>query len=283
MHPILPLRSLLFVPGDNERKLARALESPADALVCDWEDGVAPDTKALARSQTSAVLNSRPANQRVVLIRINPVSSPEFEKDVVYARQAHPEGLVLSKITSARDIRQVNKICQMRGQPELWLFPMIESAIGLSNAAEIARCQSVAALLFGAEDFCANTGIIRGKEELELLYARSALVIAASAAGRKVIDSPCLSLNDAQAVRESAVRARDLGFTGKLAIHPRQVDILNQAFVPRSEEIEKASRIIEAFAGGGQGVISVDGMMVDDAVVKRARRLLQLVRRAPGE
>lgn len=259
----------------------KALQAPADALVVDWEDGVAANRKAAARSQTATFLTDRGATPDAVLIRLNPVRSPYFAADIASARQVHADGFVLSKVASVGDIKHVQKQLEKSGkQCNVWLLPLIESAAALLSASAIANCSPwVAALAFGAEDFCADTGITRGNEEIELLYARSTLVAAGRAAKRQVIDSPCLTFADDQAVMRAASRARNLGFTGKLAIHPRQVEILNEAFSARAEEIDKANRILEAFATNHEGVAVVDGTMVDEAVVKHARQVLQLAKR----
>jgi citrate lyase subunit beta / citryl-CoA lyase len=280
MRPLVALRSLLFVPGDDQRKLMKAAKAPADALVIDWEDAVAPGRKAVARSHTMAFLASREIFASVVLVRVNPIHSLGFAADIAHVRQVHAEGLVLSKVVSAKDVQYAEEQLNGSGSRQgVWLFPMIESAAGLLNASAIVNSsERVAALIFGAEDFCADTGITRGREEIELLYARSAIVAAARAANRQVIDSPCLVFNDDREVAKAALRARNLGFTGKLAIHPRQLRILNKSFSPRPEEIREAQRILAAVAASGEGVTAVDGTMVDEAVVKRARQILEMAK-----
>jgi citrate lyase subunit beta/citryl-CoA lyase len=274
------LRSLLFVPGDDEHKLMRAAHAPADALVIDWEDVVAHERKTAARCDTMAFLASREVFARVVLVRVSPIHSLEFAADIAHVSQVHAEALVLSKVVSARDVQYAEEQLNASGpRRDVWLFPMIESAAGLLNASGIVNSsERVAALMFGAEDFCADTGIVRGKEEIELLYARSAIVAAARAADRQVIDSPCLIFDNDREVAKAALRARNLGFTGKLAIHPRQLGILNKSFSPRPEQIREAQRILAAFAASGEGVTAVNGTMVDEAVVKRARQILQMAK-----
>lgn len=130
-------------------------------------------------------------------------------------------------------------------------------------------------LIFGSEDYCADVGISRTAGDVELLFARSALVTAGKAFGLEVIDSPCLDLNDNTKLQSEAQIARNLGFTGKPAIHPAQVPILNQFFSPTQAEIEKAPRILTAFSSGKSGVLKVGGRMVDEAVLRRARQILK--------
>jgi citrate lyase subunit beta / citryl-CoA lyase len=278
MSSFLQLRSLLFVPGDNERKLAKALQTPADAVVVDWEDGVAADKKAVARSRTTAVLSNRKIDS-VTLIRLNPVRDAEFVLDVAEAGHIRADGFLLSKVVSVEEIREAEELIRKSGQrKDPRFFAMIESSAGLLSAPAIAACGCVAALLFGAEDFCADSGITCRKEELELLYARSALVTAARSAQRQAIDSPFLAFNDDQALMAAALRAGDLGFSGKLAIHPRQVEVINNAFRASRAEIEKAKRVVETFEANGEGVAVIDDVMVDEAVVKRARRILEVAK-----
>lgn len=269
---------MLFVPGDDERKLAKALKTPADALIFDWEDGVAIEKKSMARSRIATLLSNREAINSAVLVRLNSVHNSEFAKDMAQAN-IHVDGFILSKVASAEDIRETEEWIKKSGQKkDLWLFAMIESATGLLNAPAIAACNSVAGLLFGAEDFCADMGVSCGNDELELLHARSALVTAARSAKRQVIDSPFLAFNDNQPLIAAALRARNLGFSGKLAIHPRQVGAINETFVAGPEEIEKAKRVLETFEANGKGVAVLDGAMVDEAVAKRARQVLKLAK-----
>jgi citrate lyase beta subunit len=175
-------------------------------VVVDWKDGVTASRKAAARSQTTIFLADRATTPDVVLIRLNPLHSAYFAADIAIARHVRADGFVLSKVASVGDIENVQKQLEKSGkQWNVWLLLLIESAAALLSASAIANCSPcVAALAFGAEDFCADTGITRGNEEIELLYARSTLIAAGRAAKRQVIDSPCLTFADDQAVMRAA-------------------------------------------------------------------------------
>ena len=272
------LRSLLFVPGDNPSKLAKSRSAAADALVLDWEDAVLPQDKPKARALATEFLRSRAGLATPILVRVNPVASTCFEEDAVAFAGCVPDGIVLSKCRSADNVRRLEQILGERGPAATCLvFPMVESAEGLLNAHAIAKSSTrVAALLFGAEDFSADVGIRPTEGEWELLYARSALVTAARAAGLDSIDSPYLEFRNTEEVRASAQRARNLGFTGKLAIHPAQVQVLNEVFSPSESEIEEARRILSAYSSSATGVTVVAGRMVDEAVARKARQTLRL-------
>ncbi len=266
------LRSLLFVPGDSESKLAKARSLPADALILDWEDSVLPNNRPSARERTAAALRKREEFSQLILIRCNPAGSEDFRLDCDALTNIRPDGVMLSKCRSAEDVAALAKSIEDRA-----IYPLIESAAGILNAADIAKSsERVAGLALGAEDFSAEMGIHRTAEDVELLYARSALVTAARASGREAYDSPCLDLSNAEKLACSAQRARNLGFAGQLAIHPSQVPVLNSIFAPSQAEFERARRLTEAFAAGNAGVMAIDGQMVDEAVLRRARGILKL-------
>jgi citrate lyase beta subunit len=269
------LRSLLFVPADSERKLAKAKALPADALVLDWEDGVGTSNKPAARRHAIAALQAPERFEQLLIIRVNRAGSDSFREDCEALLVCLPDALMLSKCGSVSDLNELMQFLNIR-DPEgaCPICPFIESPGGLLNAHAIAvGSERVFALAFGAEDFSAELGLRRTEDEIELLYARSALVTAARAAGREAFDSPCLTLGDETKLAQSAARARNLGFSGKLAIHPEQVPVLNTAFSPTAEEVDWARRVLEAGSGGGAH--RSEGQMVDEAVLRQARRILR--------
>lgn len=272
------LRSILFVPADSPAKLASARKAPADVLLLDWEDAVLPEKKPLARKLAQDYFKEYTGSGRIVLVRVNPVGSPAFEDDCASLMEFLPDGIVLSKCQSAEDVIALEGVLGSKDLEErCHLYPLIESSLGIVNANSIVRSSSrVHALAFGAEDFCAEAGIVRTSEEIELLYARSALVTATRAAGRNAWDSPCVELGDETKVRASARRARNLGFSGKFAIHPSQVAAINEVFSPSESEIREAHRVLAAFDSNGRGATAIDGIMVDEARLRRARRTLQV-------
>ena len=270
------LRSLLFVPGDNLSKIAKATQIPADALIFDWEDSVLPNQKESARRNTREFLRQA-KDLPLIFVRVNPVGTSAFGEDSLALQGQVPDCVMLSKSRSQADVRCLEEVlnhsgCNGRGT----ICPLIESPEGLMNAASIARdCSSVSAMAFGAEDFSAEMEIRRTEEEIELLFARSTLVTACRAAGKQAIDSPCVELNNPESLQASARRSRNLGFTGKLAIHPNQIDTLNQAFMPSEVEVEQARQIVSSLTKAISGALAVDGRMVDEAVVRRARQILR--------
>jgi citrate lyase beta subunit len=275
----ISLRSVLFVPADAGKKLARAQQLPADALAVDWEDGVALPHKNKARTQTVEFTRQRATLPQVILVRMNPVFSPEFSQDCAAIQQCTVDGIILSKCRSAEDVRGLADVLdQVVALRDCNIYPLIESPAALLDAFSIATASDrVAALAFGAEDFSAEMGIVQSETEIELLYARSCIVTSARAAGRDAVDSPCLDLRNPERVREAGRRARNLGFTGKLAIHPSQLEILNEVFSSSDQELEEARRILAA-SSPDRGAFSLEGSMVDEPILKRARQVLH---RAP--
>jgi citrate lyase subunit beta/citryl-CoA lyase len=269
------LRSVLFVPGDDSEKLAKAKQLPSDALAIDWEDGVALPNRHKARVQAIEFTQQRDTLPQAILIRMNPVFSPEFSQDYSAIQQCEVDGIILSKCRFAGDVHTVADLLdKMVAFRECRIYPLIESPAALLNAFSIATASDrVTALVFGAEDFSAEMGIVRSQTEIELLYARCSIVTSARAAGRDALDSPCLHIRNPERVREAGRHARNLGFTGKLAIHPSQLEILNEVFSSSDEELEGARRIIAA-ASPETGAFSLEGMMVDEPILKRARQVL---------
>ena len=282
-------RCLLFVPGDSEAKLEKAAGLPADAIVIDWEDAVLPAHKTAARETTAASLRRRGPSEQAVIVRVNPVGSEDFRADCEalsgLGPDTLPDGVMISKCASAEDVREAAAFLeQIDPSGGLGLCAVIESARGVVNAASIvAASDRVVAAAFGAEDFSAEIGIRRGPEDAELLYARSAVVTAARAADCEVYDSPSMDFRDLDKVKAAAERARNLGFSGQLAIHPAQIPIVHQAFDPSPEEIAAAKDLLGIFEREGRGVIGVNGRMVDEPILKRARRTLAQAEHADPE
>ena len=270
------LRSLLFVPGDNHRKLLKSLQAGADALIVDWEDAVAPQNKAEARRLTVAFLRQPALLRPMMILRVNPASSAAFQDDCAVLSECSIEGVMLSKCESGAEVSQLEEALNcVPSLAECHIFPLLESALALINASSIAMASPrVAALVFGAEDFSAEMNIVRTAAEIELLYARSSLVTQARAAGRNAIDSPWLAFRQPRSVAASARRARNLGFTGQMAIHPSQVQILNDVFSPSERDVKEAQETIAA-ASSHEGAFSIKGSMVDEAVLRRARQILR--------
>ncbi len=264
-------RSLLYVPASSEAMLSKAGSRGADVLIVDLEDGVLPEAKHEARARLLAGFPALDFGGAEALVRINTPGTPWAEADARAAAALRPHGVVLPK---AEEASAVARLATAVGVP-VWL--MIETAAGVLAAAELARVEGVAALVFGAADFRESLHAGRHPDELELLFARSQILTAARAAGVLAFDTPWFEYRDADGLRRSAERARLLGFDGKTAIHPGQVEILNEAFAPGAAEVERARRVLAALteaAARGQGVATLDGEMIEALHARAARRTL---------
>ena len=280
----LQLRSLLFMPADSPRKIAKGAGLPADAIIADLEDAVAPSRKQKARSLLVESFRALPPNGPLRPIRINPVHSPFWPDDLLQTFAAAPQLYVIPKVESAADLQRVHErlttLESKAGMPagSVRLLPIVESAAGVVNLPEIARADSrIMALAFGAEDFAENIGAQRTREGWEVFYARSAVVTVAAAFGLQAIDTVYTDLASDSGLSEECETVQKMGFRGKLAIHPRQVEIINRAFTPDLAEVAAARRLIavfEAHQRAGRGVCVLDGKMVDMPMYRAAQDLL---------
>jgi citrate lyase beta subunit len=260
------LRSLLFAPGSDGRKLAKALTSVADAVVCDLEDAVAPADKDAAREVVAEALGSGSGPAR--LIRVNATGTQWFDDDLALAATLPLDGIVLPK-ASPESVEALGP----DGPP---VIAIVETAIGLRQAFETASKPRVAALMLGAVDLGAEVGLETRPDGQEILYARSKIAIDSTAAGRRgPFDVVHLDFEDDAGLEVQCRLARALGFRGKGCIHPAQLETVNRVFAPSAGEIEWARTVIAAFDGQSEGVLSVNGTMVDRPVVERARRVLR--------
>lgn len=289
-------RSWLFVPGDSERKQAKAVESGADALILDLEDSVAPARRSRAREQVRAFLRSRePRGAQRWWVRVNGLASGELLADLAAVMAGAPDGIVLPKISSLEEVLEVHHYLsaleqreQLTGESTGLLVIATETpraVLGLARFAEPAAGRQppvsrLAALTWGIEDLSAALGVREklasdGTPTLTFDLARSLCVLAAAAAGVQAIDGVHAEFSDSQGLARELVRARRDGFTGKLAVHPDQVEPINAAFTPTESEISHARRIVAAFAASPDvGVTSIDGKMVDRPHLLQAQRLL---------
>jgi len=274
---MIPLRSLLFVPGTSQARFAKAVACGADAVFFDLEDAVEAGRKAEARRLVGDWLASTHTGSAARFVRVNAPESPWIDDDLAWLPELAPhlDGVVLPKIEAASQVARVARIVPGRA-----LMPMIETARGVMRAADIAAADaSVTALVLGAEDLTAELGIPRTVDGEELLLARSQVVLAAASAGADAIDAVFVELKAPEALRRDAIRARALGFRGKTAIHPDQIAILNDVFSPTADEIARARRVMDADAAArsqGHGAFRLDDRMVDAPIVARAKRILAL-------
>lgn len=265
--------------------LAKSLASGADALVWDLEDGVPPAEKANARLTIRRALDALPAGSPVIWIRINSVVAGVLDEDL--AAVVHPKlhGVLLSKAESAEQMQALDKGLakweKKLGVPSgaVRSHGILETAAGVASAQAIAKASSrVESISLGAEDFTLDLGTSRSKEGVELMYARGCIILAAAVARVQAIDTVYSDLQDEDGLAHESRLARQLGFRGKFALHPKQVAAINTAFSPSETELAFARKVVAAFAeaqSGPAGVIVVDGRMVDLPVAERARRLLE--------
>ena len=256
-------RSYLFVPGNRPDRFDKACATRAQAVIVDLEDAVPPAEKERARAALAHWLTP----QRQVLVRINAAETPWFAADLRVCGQPGVGGIVLPKAERAEDIVRVAAAC--RNVPVL---PLIESAQGLWNVLAVAQAGNVKALLFGSLDYQADLGI----SDDDLLHARSQIVLVSRVAGiEPPVDGVTQAIDDPELLRRDCHRSRQLGFAGKLCIHPSQVDIVNACFAPTEEEVAWAGRVVEGFERAHGNAVQVDGRMVDRPVLLKAQAILR--------
>lgn len=280
------LRSLLFVPGNTPRMLDRAVELKPDAFILDLEDSVPIDEKANARAVTASYLERFAATGQPVIPRVNSLDTGLLEDDLEAVVGPHVFGVSVGKIDTPDDILEIGKILQRLEVRSglaigtIKLIPWIESASAIVHVFEICRASSrIVGVALGAEDFTNDMEIERREDDQELTYARSAIAVAARAAGVLALDTPYFAFRDPDGLRVNSLTSRGNGFRGRFAIHPAQLDIISDVYSPSAEEIQHAKAVIAAFdeaAAQGRGSTSLDGKVVDVPVVKRAQALLDL-------
>ena len=269
-------RGLLFVPAVRPDRFPKALATGADAVCIDLEDGVAPGAKETAREQALALLAAREPTAAEVSLRINDAKTPLGQADLaaLVDSGARPDALMLPKVAGAEEIRAVDAALA-RGGGALPLIVQLETAAGLLAAAEIAAASPhVSAVFFGAIDLSADLGC--AVEWEALLCARSRVVLAAGAAGVSALDSPFMDVPALDALAEETSRVRRLGFSGKAAIHPTQVPVIQKAFAPSAAETAWARKIVAEYERQQGGVLLVEGQLIELPVVRSARRTLRI-------
>ncbi|MFB6211178.1 MAG: CoA ester lyase [Halobacteriales archaeon] len=272
-------RCMLFSPGDQDAMLRKAPTAGADVVVFDLEDAVTPGRKQNARETVRAVLTDPSFDPDCeVCVRVNPTGiAADDDLEAILAPEARLDSVMLPKVDGPNAIRTLADLLEEHGR-QLPIIAIIETARGVLNASEIADAEPTDALVFGAEDLAADTGATRTKDGTEVLVARQEVVLAASAADVDAIDTIQSDFEDTDRLAADAEFAAQLGYDGKLAIHPAQVDPINDAFTPAAEEIEWAQRVLAARdrqAGQESGVFSVDGEMIDQPLLTQAERIIE--------
>jgi citrate lyase subunit beta/citryl-CoA lyase len=283
------MRTALFVPGNRPDRIEKAFNTEADVIIIDLEDAVPLSEKESSRSNVREKVTQF-AN-RMILVRVNALGSPFIKGDLNETIIEGVNGIILPKVEKTDDIHNINKLLleveKKRSLPEgaIRVFPLIESAPAVQHVYDIVSTKTkperILTVAFGAADYTLDMGIAMTMGGHELHYARSKIAIACRAAGiAPPIDTPfMIDLKNTEALLSDAMRAKELGFQGKLVIHPKQIDPCNRLFSPTPEEIAKAEKIVQAFEeaeAAGMAAIQLEGKFIDYPIVKRSKDILAL-------
>ena len=259
-------RSLLFVPGTRADMVAKVPRAAPDAVAIDLEDAVAPGDKESARTTAVRAVADLPAGGTLVLIRVNAPGTPWYADDVAAVADSAAHGLVLPKLETPEQVADVRA---RLGRDDQVVVGGLETARGVARCREL--MDGLLAAYFGAEDYIASVGGRRTAGGQEVLWARSEVLLATKLAGVGALDQTVVAAKDAEAFRADAAQGRDLGYDGKICIHPSQVTLAHEAFTPTDDEVAHARAVLEA---GRSGVGVVDGEMVDDVHLRMAQAVL---------
>lgn len=283
-------RALLYMPGDDRRKIEKSTTLGVDCICMDMEDGTAVNRKAEARAVISQAMKELDFGDSERCIRINSIGSGFEKDDIASALAAQPDSIVVPKIETAQDVKWVSdqiesyELSNKLNIGSIRLLIGLETAKGILNLKEIAEADKrLEAMIFGAEDYAASVGATRTKEGTEVLYARSAVVTACAANDIQAIDMVYIDFKDTEGLRVEAQAGAGLGFSGKQIIHPNQVQVTQEAYTPSDQAIEYAKRIVESFESSqkeGKGAYALDGKMVDMPLLKNAQKVLDRAKAA---
>ncbi|KAH3724408.1 citramalyl-CoA lyase, mitochondrial-like [Dreissena polymorpha] len=291
-----PRRAVLYVPGNDQRKLEKIPTLGADCIVMDCEDGVAANRKVEARETIADMIDRLDFGRSERVVRVNAVGSGLMEEDmrVVFRACTLPDTIMVPKVNSTADLASIihnlkSTLKERDLAHKLSLVLFIESALGLMNLREICERATelslrsnvfeVDGLVFGSDDFCADIGAKRSVDGSELLYARQKMVTVAKAFRLQVIDMVHIDYKDLEGLRVQSLRGAEMGFTGKQVIHPGQVGVVQEAFSPAPQQVEWATSLIEAFnthQASGQGAFTFRGHMIDMPLLLQAKNIVQL-------
>ena len=279
-------RSMLFLPGNTPNIIVNGEILGADAVILDLEDAVAPTEKDSARILVRNAIGRMGFGKCEVIVRINSIDTPFWKKDLDEIIPVRPSLIMPPKTGCAGDVQAVDAyITELEAKlgmerNSVKLIPLIETALGVENAFEIARASDrVAAIFLGGEDLTADLHCKRTKQGNEINYARSRMVCAARAAGVEVYDTPFTDVNDDEGIYVDAQYAKSLGFTGKSAISPRHVQAINEVFSPSQADVDYAYEVMEAIRIGkeqGKGAVALRGKMIDAPIVARAQQTIAM-------
>ncbi|MET9875470.1 CoA ester lyase [Actinacidiphila glaucinigra] len=282
-----PRRSVLYMPGANERALEKAKTLPTDALILDLEDSVAPDAKPEARKRVAAAAASGEYGYQEVAIRVNSPGTPWHEDDLRAAAEAGPDAVVVPKVDSAATVHAIERALEAAGAPDRTaIWAMVETPRAMLDARAIAAAsQRLRVLVMGTNDLAKELHAEHVPGRAPLLTGLSLALLGAREAGKVILDGVYNDVTDETGFEAECVQGRQFGFDGKTLIHPRQVEVCNRVFAPSPEGADRARRIIEAFeeaVAEGRGVVTVDGRMIENLHVDDARRVLALAEAVSG-
>ena len=278
---------MLFIPGNNPGMLQNAGILGADSIILDLEDAVSVTEKDSARILVREAIKSVDFNGAEVVIRVNPLSSEFGLEDIKLIAKVKPDVLLIPK-ADQKEIELVDELLKEIEEQEgfepgiIKIIPLIETAFGLETVFSVIQCSArIIAVLLGGEDLTADLGVKRTKKGEEILYARNKVAVACRAGKVDAIDTPFTDTNDLVGLREDTEKGKSIGFTGKAAINPRQVEEIHNVFAPSEEELQHAFRVIEAMKIAqeeGKGVFSLDGKMVDAPIISRALNIINMAK-----
>ena len=276
---VRPRRSVLYMPGSNARALEKSKSLPADGLILDLEDAVAPDAKEAARAQIGDAVAAGSYGHREIIVRVNGLGTPWGYDDIAAASTFGIDGILLPKVESADVLRQTAAVMAAAGAgDDMAIWCMMETPLGVLHAEEIAGAGPlVGGLVMGTSDLAADLHAGHTRERLPMLTSLGLCILAARAAGIQVLDGVFLDLDDDEGFDYSCRQGAELGFDGKTLIHPKQIEPANRAFAPSDDEIAWSKKIIAAHADAakeGKGIVVVDGKLVENLHVNDAKRLV---------
>ena len=280
---MIPRRSILYMPGSNARALEKAKQLPADVLVFDLEDAVAPAAKALAREQVRAAICSGGYGYRQIVVRINGEDTPEYQDDLEYFADNQFSAVLVPKVESAESVAKiVADMNRLAYSQDCRLWVMAETPQSILNIEEIGFSDSrLEALIMGTSDLAKDMRVPHSADRIGFIYALSRCVTAARAAGLDVFDGVHLDLSDELGFKTVCDQGRDLGFDGKTLIHPQQIDYANKAFSAGEQELAEAEKIVQAWQEAeknGLGVVLVNEKLVEHLHVVEAQRKLAIAK-----
>lgn len=273
-----PRRSVLYMPGSKARALEKAKTLPADTLILDLEDAVTPSEKPSARQMVVDAVQAGGYGHRELVIRINGLDTEWGADDLVAAATSGADAVLVPKVESAAMLADVSERLRAAGAPEdLPIWAMMETPLGMLNAAEIAASPRLACMVMGTNDLVKELGAAHTDMRLPVVTALGLCMLAARAHGLVILDGVYNTYRDEDGLRASCLQGKEMGFDGKTLIHPLQLSVTNEVFAPSADEVALAERYVEAFAeaeAAGAGVAVVDGRIVENLHVETARRML---------